>query len=579
MSRPREHTIDEHYEGPRPAVSIVVLTLDEEVNIEDCLASCSWSDDVHVLDSGSHDRTVELAERAGARTHVNLFRSFGQQRNWAIDHIQTRHDWVFHLDADERFTTEIVREIADVLASSPSEAGFHVPSKLMFMGRWLKRCGGYPTYQVRLFHKNRMRFTDHGHGQREKTTGRIGWLKQPYLHHNFSKGVDEWFDKHNRYSRLEAEQALADADRPITHLIQNAIASSSVERRRALKVLSYHVPFRAALVPVYMLLVQRGLLDGRAGRTYAKMRAHYEGLIDLKLSILRQERKGITDKSMSRPHGVEPHQRSAEEAKRRAARADLSPSERVVHDPFARAQVSPWTTREKILRALWMLTRGPLFRASWHNWYGWRRVVLRLFGAKLASTVRIRPTAHVEIPWLLEVGDFTTIGDHAKIYNLGRITIGKYVLISQNAHLCAGSHDFTRPDMPLLRPTIDVEDHAWVAADAYIGPHVTIGEGAILGARGAAFKSLAPWTIFGGNPSKKLADRPRFAIDENGAYMLPEPGSQPKGPVERDDRPEAERIAQAIELARQRALGLASETDEDEAPGAEDAGAKTGTDA
>ncbi|MDB5294901.1 MAG: glycosyltransferase, partial [Phycisphaerales bacterium] len=123
----------------RPPVSVVVLTYNEEANIAACLRSCGWSDDVHVLDSGSTDRTADLARAAGAVVHTNPFRSFGQQRNWAIDHIDHRHDWVFHLDADERFTPELVAEMAAVIATAPPVAGFYVPHKLIFMGRWLRR--------------------------------------------------------------------------------------------------------------------------------------------------------------------------------------------------------------------------------------------------------------------------------------------------------------------------------------------------------------------------------------------------------------------------------------------------------
>ena len=154
----RHAQIKRDWKGPRPAVSVVVLTLNEEINIEECLASCAFSDDVHVLDSGSTDRTCEIARRAGATVHVHPFESHGKQHNWATDNIDMKHDWVFHLDADERFTPEIIEEMRQLLERDPAEAGFHVPNKLMFMGRWLKRSGGYPTYQMRLFHKGRMRF-------------------------------------------------------------------------------------------------------------------------------------------------------------------------------------------------------------------------------------------------------------------------------------------------------------------------------------------------------------------------------------------------------------------------------------
>lgn len=191
-------------------------------------------------------------------------------------------------------------------------------------------------------------------------------------------------------------------------------------------------------------------------------------------------------------------------------------------DAFAAARVSAWSFREKAVRAVWMVVRAALFRTSWHNWYAYRRWLLRLFGAKLGRRVNIRPSVHIEIPWLLEMDDYATVGDHAIIYNLGRIRIGRRVTVSQYAHLCAGSHDFTRPDFPLLRPPITVEDDAWIAADAFVGPGVTVGEGAILGARASAFKDLEPWTIYAGNPAKPIRPRPPFREAGSPDHAIPE---------------------------------------------------------
>jgi putative colanic acid biosynthesis acetyltransferase WcaF len=175
---------------------------------------------------------------------------------------------------------------------------------------------------------------------------------------------------------------------------------------------------------------------------------------------------------------------------------------------FAAAQISPWSTREKIARALWMIARGTLFRWSWHNWYGWRRLVLRTFGARIGTQVVIRPTARIEIPWLLSIGDYSSIGDFAIVYNLGPVTIGRRVSISQWAHLCAGTHDYTKWNMPLLRPPITIGDDAWLAAETFIGPGVNVGNGAIVGARAAAFRDLKPWTIYAGSPARPLRARP-----------------------------------------------------------------------
>ncbi len=182
---------------------------------------------------------------------------------------------------------------------------------------------------------------------------------------------------------------------------------------------------------------------------------------------------------------------------------------------FAAAQVSPWSFREKAGRAAWMVVRGTLFRYSWHNANAWRRRLLRLFGARVGRRVVVRPTASVEIPWNLTIGDYSSLGDGTIVYNLGPVAIGRRVTVSQHAHLCAGSHDFTRWNMPLLRPPITIGDDAWIAADAFVGPGVSVGEGAILGARACAFKSLKPWTVYAGHPAQALRPRPPMQPPES----------------------------------------------------------------
>lgn len=169
--------------------------------------------------------------------------------------------------------------------------------------------------------------------------------------------------------------------------------------------------------------------------------------------------------------------------------------------------LSPYTTREKVLRVLWWFIGQPLFRLTFHNWYGVRRALLRAFGARIGRDVRVRPSVRVEQPWNLAIGDNSSVGDRAILYCLGKVTIGSRVSISQQAHLCAGNHDYTRDDMILLRPPIDIEDEAWIAADAFVGPGVRVGEGAILGARACAFKDLTKWTIYGGNPARAIKAR------------------------------------------------------------------------
>jgi len=165
-----------------------------------------------------------------------------------------------------------------------------------------------------------------------------------------------------------------------------------------------------------------------------------------------------------------------------------------------------YTAGETWRRLAWIFGRL-LFRFSPRPLFGWRRLVLRAFGARIGRHVHVYPTAEVEMPWQLEVGDWSAIGEYVVVYSLGRISIGAQVTVSQRAHLCAGTHDFRRADMPLLRPPIRIEDRAWICADAFVGPDVVVGEGAVVGARGVVVRSVPPWTVVAGNPARPVGSR------------------------------------------------------------------------
>jgi putative colanic acid biosynthesis acetyltransferase WcaF len=165
-----------------------------------------------------------------------------------------------------------------------------------------------------------------------------------------------------------------------------------------------------------------------------------------------------------------------------------------------------YSSEEMTRRVLWKMAQ-PLFRFSPRPCFGWRRWLLRCFGARIGNDVHIYPSATIYFPWHLEVGDESAIGEHAFVYNLGRVTLGPRVTISHRAHLCAGTHDHTRRDFPLLRPPIVIGSEAWICADAFVGPGVTIGEGAIVGARAVAIKDVNAWSIVVGNPARESKKR------------------------------------------------------------------------
>ena len=151
---------------------------------------------------------------------------------------------------------------------------------------------------------------------------------------------------------------------------------------------------------------------------------------------------------------------------------------------------------------LWWSTQSILFKLSPQFMYPWRRTLLRLFGAKIGKNVIIRPSAHIQFPWKLKIGNDSWIGDEVVLYNLGNITIGSNAVISQRSYLCSGSHDYTNLEFQISNAPIIIEDEAWLATDVFIGPGVTIGRGAVIGARSSVFKSLEGGKVYAGSPIK-----------------------------------------------------------------------------
>lgn len=167
-----------------------------------------------------------------------------------------------------------------------------------------------------------------------------------------------------------------------------------------------------------------------------------------------------------------------------------------------------WSRREQMGRILWALV-WPLFRLSPRPFWACRRSLLRLFGARVGTGAHLYPTVDITIPWNLEIGDHAAVGDRAILYALGPITIGTNATVSQRAHLCAGTHDFRSPSMSLVKSPISVGDDAWICAEAFVGPGVDIGAGAVVGARAVVMRNVPPGFVVAGNPAQKIGIRQR----------------------------------------------------------------------
>lgn len=173
-------------------------------------------------------------------------------------------------------------------------------------------------------------------------------------------------------------------------------------------------------------------------------------------------------------------------------------------DVTANRAARKWNRREQLARVLWALA-WPLFRLSPRPFFwGWRRMLLRLFGARVGAGAHVCPSVRITMPWNLDLGAQCGIADRVILYALGHIRIGDRATISQGAHLCAGTHDLTDPSRPLLKPPISIGADAWVAADAFIGPNVTVGRGSIVGARAVVMRDVPADVTVIGNPARVI---------------------------------------------------------------------------
>lgn len=166
-----------------------------------------------------------------------------------------------------------------------------------------------------------------------------------------------------------------------------------------------------------------------------------------------------------------------------------------------------FTFGNRIARLIWGITYFFLFKYSPRPLHGWRSFLLRLFGAKIGKGVHIYPKVKIWAPWNLEAKDEAGVADGVDLYNQGKVTLGVRSIVSQRSFICAGTHDYTKKGHPLVTAPIVIEDHAWVAAEAFIHPGITIGEGAVIGARSVVTKDMPAWMVCAGFPCKPLKDR------------------------------------------------------------------------
>ena len=274
-------------------ISILILTKNEEQDLPDCLKSVAWCDDINVLDSFSEDKTVEIAEASGAKVTQRAFDNFASQRNFALENLPFKYDWIFILDADEIIPLILKKEIQlKLLNVEENINGFRIRRRDYLNDTWLKYSQISPFY-IRLIRKGKARYHREINEVLE-VEGKVENFESYFNHFPFSKGYTHWLNKHNQYSSMEAKRWIEEQDGNYIFSFKKALFSKDfTEKRYHQKGLFYKLPARPLIKWLYMVVIRRAFLDGRAGFTYAFLQSIYEYFIVLKTKelMLREKQK------------------------------------------------------------------------------------------------------------------------------------------------------------------------------------------------------------------------------------------------------------------------------------------------
>ncbi len=273
-------------------ISILILTKNEVQDLPGCLKSVSWSDDVHVYDSYSTDRTLEIARAMGARVTQRHFDDWSSHQNWGIKNIAFRHPWVLYVDADERVTPGLAASIQQAVQNPVGKVAFRIQRRDFWEDRWLKHAQASSHY-LRLFRPEKMRY-ERLVNPVSIPDGPVGELCGYLDHYPFSKGMTHWLARHNSYSSLEAQQTARNraVNQPYS-LKQAFFAADPNQRRFHQKEFFYRMPARPLLKFLFLYIAKRGFLDGVGGLNYAVLQAFYEYMIVLKTKELAIGSKAV----------------------------------------------------------------------------------------------------------------------------------------------------------------------------------------------------------------------------------------------------------------------------------------------
>ncbi|ARV61026.1 glycosyltransferase [Nostocales cyanobacterium HT-58-2] len=280
-------------------VSVLIPAKNEQANLPACLASVQRADEIFIVDSQSSDKTIEIAHSYGVNVVQFYFNGrWPKKKNWSLENLPLRNEWVLIVDCDERITSELWDEIAQAI-QNPEYTGYYLNRRVLFLGTWIRHGGKYPDWNLRLFKHKKGRY-ENLHTEDVPNTGdnevhehvilegKAGYLKNDMIHEDF-RDLYHWIERHNRYSNWEARvylNLLTGKDDSGT--IGANLFGDAVQRKRFLKKLWVRLPFKPILRFILFYIIQRGFLDGTAGYIYARLLSQYEYQIGVKLYELRK---------------------------------------------------------------------------------------------------------------------------------------------------------------------------------------------------------------------------------------------------------------------------------------------------
>jgi len=270
-------------------ISAIVITLNEEKNMADCLGSIhGWVDEIFVVDSGSTDRTIELAKRYTDKICHHEFENFAAQRNWAQDTLPIKNEWVLHLDADERVSAKLAEDLKQIFSAPVEADGIMAPRETVFRGKMIRFGGHYPVYQLRLFRKDKGRSEERMYDQNYIVNGKTVCLKGGIVN-IINPDLSEWKARHKRWAKLEAQEVF-NKDR----VMKMGLDGSPIERRNWLRYnLYYRLPLfiRPCLYFFYRYILRLGFLDGVQGTVFHFWQGFwYRMLVDSEIYKIRKKR-------------------------------------------------------------------------------------------------------------------------------------------------------------------------------------------------------------------------------------------------------------------------------------------------